>query len=658
MTPENATIWQSTNQSGLLAQVERIRSLLINRSSTVDHHQPSHRETLGGALEIPMSPALTKLCEVFALSTFERDLLLLCAGMEIDKEFPSLCAKLNGDPQRPYPTFNLALSALDAPQWQAFAPDAALRYWKLIHLGNGYASAYSSLRIDESILYFLLGVKNQDQRLLPFLDTLPELEPLIPSQQAIAHQMEAVWEKTEHVGEPPFFLLCGDETLGKISIASGIADSAHRPIMMIAAERLPKDSEELDELKRLWGREALLKETILGLNCDSVETEDTLTQRNCHYLVENLPGALIVCYRTRSRSFQRPHLSFDINKPTLGEQRTLWKKNIPIVSESMDTLVDRLVYQFYLRASTIQTIGRSLQPSASETPLKETELAHELWQQCRIQARPQLSHLVQLILPKATWQDLVLPENQTQTLSEIVAFMQQRVKVYEAQGFVEKSDRGLGFSVLFAGGSGTGKTMAAEVLARELDLDLYRIDLSNVINKYIGETEKNIRQVFDAAEEAGAVLLFDEADALFGKRSEVKDSHDRHANIEVSYLLQRMEAYQGLAVMTTNLKDSLDTAFLRRFRFIVNFPFPRVQERVRIWETVFPEKTPTDSLDLEKLAKLNLSGGHIRNIALHAAFLAAKESNPVSMQHMLQATQSEYAKLEKTLSLEETRGWL
>ncbi len=199
--------------------------------------------------------------------------------------------------------------------------------------------------------------------------------------------------------------------------------------------------------------------------------------------------------------------------------------------------------------------------------------------------------------------------------------------------------------------------MAAEVLARELNLDLYRIDLSAVVSKYIGETEKNLRRVFDAAEEGGSILLFDEADALFGKRSEVKDSHDRYANIEVGYLLQRMEAYQGLAILTTNMKDTLDSAFLRRLRFIVQFPFPDAAQRAEIWRRIFPRAAPTEGLDMEKLAQLNVSGGNIRNISLNAAFIAANAGEPICMRHIWRAARSEYTKLEKSLTSAETRGW-
>ena len=232
-----------------------------------------------------------------------------------------------------------------------------------------------------------------------------------------------------------------------------------------------------------------------------------------------------------------------------------------------------------------------------------------------------------------------------------------RSQVYQTWGFGQKGNRGLGISALFYGESGTGKTMAAEVLAQVCQLDLYRIDLSTVVSKYIGETEKNLRRIFDAAETGGVILLFDEADALFGKRTEVKDSHDRHANIEVSYLLQRMEAYQGLAILTTNLKNSLDKAFLRRLRFMLPFPLPDADARAQIWQRIFPIQTPQQHLDYDKLGQLKIAGGNIRNIALNAAFLAAATNEPVSMSHILQAAQREYLKLEKLLTNEEIEGW-
>ena len=289
---------------------------------------------------------------------------------------------------------------------------------------------------------------------------------------------------------------------------------------------------------------------------------------------------------------------------------------------------------------------------------EETPQPDDLWNACRSQARPRLDNLAQRIVPAATWDDLVLPELQKTMLRQLAAQVRHRMTVYERWGFAQKGRRGLGVSALFTGTSGTGKTMAAEVLAAELRLDLYRVDLSAVISKYIGETEKNLKQVFDAAEEGGVLLLFDEADALFGKRSEVRDSHDRYANIEVGYLLQRIEAYQGLAILTTNLKSALDTAFQRRLRFTVAFPFPDAALREAIWRRVFPEATPQDNLDHKKLARLNVTGGNIRNVALNAAFLAAEAGTPVQMGHLVEAARLEVVKIERPLSDAEIRGWL
>jgi SpoVK/Ycf46/Vps4 family AAA+-type ATPase len=351
------------------------------------------------------------------------------------------------------------------------------------------------------------------------------------------------------------------------------------------------------------------------------------------------------------------------------------------VASQLNGQVERLVTQFSLSAPTIH--AACVEAATDDTPRNaqrrppgprgEGDLypkrddrdanpppglaLQHLWDACRMQARPRLDNLAQRIEPAAGWDDLVLPEPQRSTLREIASHVRNRATVYESWGFGSQGARGLGISALFAGASGTGKTMAAEVLAGELRLDLYRIDLSAVVSKYIGETEKNLRRVFDAAEEGGVILLFDEADALFGKRSEVKDSHDRYANIEVSYLLQRMEAYRGLAILTTNMKQALDTAFLRRIRFIVQFPFPDAAQRARIWNRIFPATTPTDGLDAGKLSRLNVAGGHIRNIALGAAFVAADASEPVRMHHVLRAARSEYAKLEKPLTDSEIGGW-
>ncbi len=250
----------------------------------------------------------------------------------------------------------------------------------------------------------------------------------------------------------------------------------------------------------------------------------------------------------------------------------------------------------------------------------------------------------------------MLPAPQVETLRQVAVQLRHRAIVNDAWGFAARHGRGVGLTALFTGASGTGKTMAAEILAAELQLDLYRVDLAAVVSKWIGETEKNLRSIFDAAQQSGAILLFDEADALFGKRSEVRDSHDRYANLEISYLLQKMEEYRGAAILTTNMQNALDPAFVRRIRFIIHFPFPDLEARERIWRRIFPAATPLGSLDFAALARLNVSGGVIRNIATHAAFLAADDSGRVELRHLLAAARTEYAKLEKPLTGTEAEG--
>jgi SpoVK/Ycf46/Vps4 family AAA+-type ATPase len=252
--------------------------------------------------------------------------------------------------------------------------------------------------------------------------------------------------------------------------------------------------------------------------------------------------------------------------------------------------------------------------------------------------------------PLATWDSLVLPDAELDLLHQISSQVAHRFQVYQQWGFDQRMNRGLGISALFAGDSGNGKSMAAEVLASDLGLDLYRIDLSAVVSKYIGETEKNLRGLFDAAQGGGVILFFDEADALFGKRSEVKDAHDRYANIETNYLLQRMEQFSGLAILATNMRSALDRAFARRLRFIVTFPFPTVAHRARMWSLAFPPHV-ANGLDHDRLARIDLNGASIANSALNAAFAAAAaDRENVLMDDVLRAARNELRKLDRPVN--------
>jgi hypothetical protein len=602
--------------------------------------------------ELPAPSALDHLCEACSLSPFERDLLLLCAGVELDGDFPALCGSAPGDPRRIYATFSLALAVLPEAHWNALTPTAPLRRWRLIEVAHrGEAFLQSQLSIDERVLHFLAGISFLDQRLNGLIEPFTARHQLPPSQRQLAQRIAEFWATMNDSLQWPVVVLCGSDHAGKREVAANAAAMLGLRLHVMCAADVPQSVAEREALVRLWEREALLLGSALLL--EQNEQEMTPAARS---LIDGLHGMLLVSVPEALRLPNRSVLRVDVRKPTSTEQQSLWLDVLGPVGNQLNGELALLVSHFSLGAEEIHCAGEHAREALTRDQ-EETPTAGWLWETCRTLARPRLDDLAQRILPAASWTDLVLPEPQLQALRDIAVHVRHRATVYETWGFASKGERGLGISALFAGASGTGKTMAAEVLANELQLDLYRIDLSQVVSKYIGETEKNLRRVFEAAEKGGAVLLFDEADALFGKRSEVKDSHDRYANIEVSYLLQRMEAYRGLAILTTNLKSAVDSAFLRRLRFVIQFPFPDGAHRAEIWRRIFPVETPVSNIDFNRLARLSVPGGNIRNIALQAAFLAADADEPVMMAHLLRAARSEYAKLEKPLTETEIGGW-
>ncbi|RCJ19990.1 ATPase [Nostoc sp. ATCC 43529] len=660
----NATTidWDRANYRYLSAALAIVRGILEDRTaSSQNQSEAKNHENLQQALQeaaaaMPAPSALDRVCKMFRLSSFERDLLLLCASMELNGDFGKLCAKVHGDAQRAYPTLSLALATLPHVHWDAIAPNAPLRHWRLIQVGDAHALTLSPLRIDERILHYLTGIQYLDERLAGIIEPLQEVSDLVPSHQELAERVAAVWSQAYKINSLPIVQLCGSETSSKRAIAARICQLQGLSLWVMPAQVIPQAPSELDNLIRLWTRETILSSCALLLDCNELDSNDTARLSAIAHFIERINGFLIITSRERMRLAQRLVVSFDVYQPTIKEQGVVWQDALAGIAPQMNGQVKTLVDQFNLSAATIRAACAEAAGQLIQKP--ENDIGEILWDACRVQARPRLDELAQRIEPSGDWDDLILPEPQKQILREIAAHVRQRSTVYNNWGFAGKGGRGLGISALFAGSSGTGKTLGAEVLAHRLRLDLYRIDLSSVVSKYIGETEKNLRRVFDTAEQGGVILLFDEADALFGKRSEVKDARDRYANIEVSYLLQRMESYPGLAVLTTNLKSAIDTAFLRRIRFVVQFPFPDTAQRAEIWRRVFPPNTPTADLDAMQLARLNVAGGNIRNIALNAAFLAADAGEPVQMKHVLRAAQTEYTKLEKPLTDAEIGGWV
>lgn len=633
--------WLEANQRYLAAEFARLR-----RGLGVEGDDPAvSAATREARAALPMPAAIDVLAETFGLSPFERDVLLLCAGVEMDAGLARRCADVQGYAQRRHATFGLALAALEHPHWSALRPVGPLRRWRLIDVDEGAGLAQGRLRIDERILHFLAGLNYLDARLQPLLQPRTRPDVMAEAHRRICDSAIGVLRNAS--SPPPVVLLTGDDPHGQRDVAAEVASELELQLHAVRAEDLPQSAAECDAFAVLWQREAALLGSGLLVECREREGSTAVTR------LADRAGSLIFIAAREAVAVGRAAVRFTVNKPDAGEQRRLWAQALGQVVGPVNGTLDGVASQFRLSAQSIIAAGKDLRAGLATSDQPDATL----WNAVRSLCRPTLDDLAQRIEPAAGWDDLVLPGPQMAALRQIAMHARHRLTVYREWGFGAKAARGLGIAALFAGESGTGKTMAAEVLANALQLDLYRIDLSSVVSKYIGETEKNLRRVFDAAEDGGAILLFDEADALFGKRSDVKDSHDRYANIEVSYLLQRMEAYRGLAILTTNMKAALDTAFQRRLRFVIHFPFPDREHREAIWRRIFPTATPIRDLDYAKLARLHVAGGSIRNIALNAAFLAAEAGEPVGMPHLLQAAHGEAAKRERPLSDAETRGW-
>ena len=660
--------WTEANKRDLSARIAVI-SARLHRYAAGDADADSAGRNLleteeharATAADMPATSAIDSISAAFGLSAFERDILLLCAGVELEGSFAATCGKAQADPRIAYPTFGLAMAVLEEPHWSAIAPGSPLREWRLVEIVGDDGLTSSRIRIDERVLQQLTGMRHLDERLRGIAVPIPDHDELTSSQEELAKRVAATWSQPAgHLGIPVVHLW-GEDRLGALAVAAHASHLLGIPLHRIRAGDIGATPGDRVALARVWEREAVLSSSALAIDVDDLHTVDSVgSARSAVALMDDLRGMVAVIAREPVSGGERTAVRLRVDRQSIEERRSLWNSVLGPVAETLNGRLDAVMAQFDLgirgmRAASADALAQTTGVVDEITP---DTLADALWESCRSQARTRLDDLAQRIGAAATWDDLVLPEAQGRVLREIALQVRNRTTVYEHWGFARKSARGLGISALFAGPSGTGKTMAAEVLANELGLDLYRIDLSQVVSKYIGETEKNLRRVFDAAEEGGSILLFDEADSLFGKRSEVKDSHDRYANIEVSYLLQRMETYRGLAILTTNMKSALDGAFLRRLRFVVQFPFPDHEQRAEIWKRIFPAAAPIEDLDLAALARLNVAGGNIRNIALNASFLAAGSRSSVSMRHLLQAARSEYGKLEKPLTDAEVRGWV
>ena len=605
----------------------------------------------------------------YDLTEFDFDILLIAIAPVIDRRYERIYAYLQDDVTQRHPTVDLVLHLLCASaadrlmQRSRFAATAPLLTSACLQLVADPHQVQPTilahyLRLDDQIAQFLIGQSGLDARLLPFctlsnpdtnLNLAEFMRPLDTSIEPVITRSTKLY-------------LQGRPGVGKQTLARSIA--AGQGFSLITADLMRAWQLKLDVLTlvRLVVQAAQIHRAVLYVpgidqlaDCDNglpyqqaLETFEIATPPII------LAGSQPWIPTTPQRVLFR---SFVLELPTVIQRQECWRQTLShpfcdLADDELAVLADRFRLTPEQIKNAATTAAHQIDPDRQYTP---AQLMEFLFTAARQQSGHDLQAMTDKITARYAWTDLVLPPDPLAQLQELCSRFKYRHLVYQTWGFGRKLSLGKGLTALFVGGPGTGKTMAAEVIATDLGLDLYRIDLSQIVSKYIGETEKNLDRIFQAAESANAILFFDEADALFGKRSDVKDAHDRYANIEVGYLLQKIETYEGLAILATNLRQNLDDAFIRRLQFIVEFPFPDEDHRREILAVLFPPGAPvSENLDLQLLARnIRLAGGHLKNIVVAAAFYAAADRDVIQMKHLLQAAQREHQKVGRIWQLED-----
>ncbi len=600
------------------------------------------------------------LRRTYHLTDAELDVVLIALAPEIDLRYERVYGYLQDDVSRRRATVNLTLDLISTSpdeklnQRSLFAADAPLLRSKILRLvgeerGQSPLLA-NAVVLDEQITQILLAVRGLDRQLADYC-LLTDPRPGAWNETALPPTVRRTVLDAARAAQGRYPLriqLHGTVGSGRRAAALALAGELQVPILILRAPHLPSGDEEAATVVARSFREAMLQEAMLFV--DGVDAL-SLGSRVRAALIDGLAehGGITVLADTQPWTADGSPplgvLDVALGRADLPTRRTAWARELEQAgvtpsTELAETLAGRFAFGPARIAEAVASAVSAAGPSGDPT-------AGEVFAAARRQTSQRLSTLARRIEPASSWADVVLPPDTTLQLEELCARVGLRSTVLNEWGFDQKLLRGRGTSALFTGPPGTGKTTAAEVVAGELGLDLFSIDLSAVISKYIGETEKNLEKIFTAAADADAILMFDEADALFGKRSEVHDAHDRYANVETSYLLQRMEQYEGIAILATNLRQNLDEAFTRRLQFIVEFPFPDEELREGIWRVCFPAGAPlAGQLDFAGLARdFRLSGANIRNAALHAAFLAAGRGEPIGMPHLRQAIHREFQKL-------------
>jgi ATP-dependent 26S proteasome regulatory subunit len=646
------------------------KSAATNLDGSIRQLEQDIAERKNESLQRGITLRLDKLGRLFHLSVFDINTLLLCLLPEINLEYQQLYAYLQDDITKKNPTVNLVQQLLcdsftdTLKAREAFSSEAPLVRYHLLHLNDDHTSATTPLlskvlKIDERITSYLLETGQIDARLLPFIysiDPAQKIDDIILPDETKKYLKGLI---THYKDRGVVCHLNGSYGVGKRTTAEAICSELKVPLLTVDINKMLVADTPFELSAPLIFREGRLQNAALYFNGYDLLLGDEKEVKSDYASIvkglESYPAWIFLAgendWQPKNILHVKPFFDIKFSIPSYQERIELWGRQWNgDFSLAEDVSFSDLASKFRLSGGQIRDVAAMARNLAQwRDPESSLITTQDLYTACRQQFRGTLSALAKKIQPKYGWNDIILPKDQMEQLREICSYVKFYHTVYDDWGFDRKLSTGKGLNALFAGPSGTGKTMAAEIIGNELGIDLYKIDLSAIVSKYIGETEKNLDRIFREGQTSNAIMFFDEADALFGKRSEVRDSHDRYANIEMAYLLQKMDEYEGIVILATNLRKNMDEAFARRMHFTVEFPFPEEADRYRIWQQVFPKEAPlTTGIDLSFLARqFKITGGNIKNIALSAAFLAAQDGGDIKMGNIIWATKREFQKLGK-----------
>jgi len=610
---------------------------------------------------------LLHLRKFFGLTDFEYYAFLVCLLPALDLRYERIYGFLQDDVTKKQASVDLILTLLDTYTAEIsrlnklgfFGANSTLVKYRLLRPINGQNERQEPrlnqlFEVSPAVVLWLMGDYFPEETWLKF--TPGELIQADVNGNSFAENFNLDWKKVAE--NLPILAFDGPDEDRQELAAKKIAFYFDLPLLKVNLNEAYGEGPFDLSILRLLTRDACLLDAALYIQAwERVLNSDGFIPAEILEEMANFSGFFIlssqVPWRISRKGGERPVFQIPFDQPSGIERARMWEEALGAQASLDQETLRNLSGQFMLTSGQIENAVFAVRNRTAQTGKPFS--AEDLFLAARQQSSHHLSQLAQKIEPRYTWNDIVLPSNEIDTLRDMVCMMRYRPVVLEEWGLARKLTANQGLSALFTGEPGTGKTLAAQVIAAELQLDLYRIDLSNVVSKYIGETEKNLEKIFEEAENSNAILFFDEADAIFGRRSEVKDAHDRYANIEVGYLLQRMETHDGITILATNLSANMDEAFTRRLNFIVHFPFPDETQRLAIWKVLLPPSLPVETnIDWQFLARAYpLAGGNIRNILVSSAFLAAQNQQKVNMKYLLQATRREMQKMGRFIKEED-----